>query len=77
MPALIGWASGATLGRDELTLRFVARGDPARESIRACAGSAGWTAGSLSIEAPRYAQFTELMIRLAAAPGRARRDRRQ
>ncbi len=62
--ALIGWASGATLGRDELTLRFVARGplggaDPRLRQVGRLDG------GLVVIEAPRYAEFTELMRRLA------------
>ena len=61
--ALIGWASGATLGRDELTLRFVARGalgsDPRLRRVGRLDG------GLVVIEAPRYAEFTELMTRLS------------
>ncbi len=65
----IGWASGATLGRDELTLRFVARSEPARiaavdarlKPVRTAPG------GMTVVEAPRYAQFTDLLRKLAAA----------
>jgi hypothetical protein len=67
---LIGWASGATLGRDELTLRFVARADPA--TLRAIDPRfrpvARLADGRIAVEAPRYAQFTELMLRLARTP---------
>lgn len=60
---LIGAASGATLGRDELTLRFVARGnsqailaaDERFEFVQDLPG------GLVVIEAPRYAQFSALM----------------
>ncbi|HEY0164225.1 MAG TPA: hypothetical protein VGB39_02505 [Sphingomicrobium sp.] len=66
---LIGWASGATLGRDELTLRFVARAAPGRvaaldrrlKSVRSATG------GLTVVEAPRYAEFTDLLRKLAAA----------
>lgn len=67
---LIGWASGATLGRDETRLRFVARGsadalqrlDPRFRVVRAARG------GMLVVESPRYAQFTELVGKLASSP---------
>jgi len=67
--ALIGWASGATLGRDEPTLRFVARASPARLAaidprLRPVARLGG---GLTAVEAPRYAQFTELLRRLSAS----------
>ena len=62
---LIGAASGAALGRDELTLRFVMRGTP--DAIRAIdprlkpvrAGN-----GLTVVEAPRYAVFTQLLAKL-------------
>jgi hypothetical protein len=62
--ALIGWASGAALGRDELTLRLVTRGDAAAVDprFRNVARLAG---GRHVVEAPRYAQFTALMLRLS------------
>lgn len=68
--ALIGWASGATLGRDELSLRFVATADPAVIRVvdprfRPVARLAD---GRIAVEAPRYEQFTELMLRLARTP---------
>lgn len=66
--ALIGWASGATLGRDERSLRFVARGDP--NAIRAIDPRFKPVArtfdGEVVVEAPRYAQFTELLGKLAS-----------
>ena len=67
---LIGWASGATLGRDELTLRFVARAEPGAlravdPRLRPVARLGG---GFTAVEAPRYAQFSDLMNRLAATP---------
>ena len=67
---LIGWASGATLGRDERTLRFVARADPAALPAvdRRFRPVARLGAGLIAVEAPRYAQFTELMLRLSRTP---------
>lgn len=70
--AVIGWASGATLGRDERTLRFVARADPA--ALRAIDGRFRPVArlgdGLIAVEAPRYAQFSELMLKLSRTPVR-------
>jgi hypothetical protein len=65
---LIGAASGAALGRDELTLRFVARGRPgALAAIDPRLKPVGTLAGGLTVvEAPRYAQFSELLGRMAA-----------
>ena len=68
----IGWLSGATLGRDERTLRMVMTGTP--DAIRAIdprlkvLGSAG--PGRVIVEAPRYAQFTDLVGKLAGRPER-------
>jgi hypothetical protein len=67
---LIDSASGAALGRDALMLRFVARGtadqvravDPRLKPVRALPG------GLLIVEAPRYAQFSDLLARLANSP---------
>lgn len=66
---LLGWASGAALGRDELTLRFVARARPeALSAIDNRLRPVGGLPGGLTIvEAPRYAQFTTLLRRLAAS----------
>jgi hypothetical protein len=67
--SLIGWASGASLGRDERTLRFVARAKP--EALVALdprlkpVARAGY--GLTVVEAPRYAQFSELLEKLADA----------
>lgn len=66
---LLGAASGAALGRDELTLRFVtpaapgtiAAIDPRLKPVRRTAD------GQTLVEAPRYAVFTELLGKLAAA----------
>jgi hypothetical protein len=64
---LIGWASGATLGRDELTLRFVARADPRRLAAADTRLKPIRTAGGATVvEAPRYAEFTDLLRKLAA-----------
>lgn len=66
----IGWASGAALGRDELRLRMVVEGGEA--AIRAAdsrlvpvrdLGANRWL-----VEAPRYAQFTDILGKLASAP---------
>ena len=67
---LIGWASGATLGRDEPTLRFVARAEPAAiaaidPSLHPVARLGG---GLIAVEAPRYARFSDLLQRLSARP---------
>lgn len=60
-------ATGATVGRDELTLRFVARGSPA--AIRAVdprLKPVGALPGGLTVvEAPRYQQFDDLLAKLA------------
>jgi hypothetical protein len=60
-------ATGATVGRDERTLRFVAHADPA--AIRAIDPRLVPVArrGALTIvEAPRYQQFNDLLAKLAA-----------
>jgi hypothetical protein len=67
---LIDKASGAALGRDETSLRFVARAtkeqiaavDPRLKPVQALPG------GLIVVEAPRYAQFTALLGKLAASP---------
>lgn len=61
---LIGAASGATLGRDQLTLRFVTIGDPSSVDPRLRRVRA-LPAGRFVIEAPRYAQLTELLLKLS------------
>jgi hypothetical protein len=67
--SLIGSAAGATMDPAAPTLRFVARAtsgairavDPRLKPIR--------TAGGLTVvEAPRYAQFTDLLGKLAVSP---------
>ena len=65
---LIDAATGATLGRDDLTLRFVTTAapatiraiDPRLRPVRTLAG------GQLVVEAPRYQQFNTLLDKLAA-----------
>lgn len=66
---LIGVADSATLAPDELTLRFVAHTTPARiAAIDARLKPVGTLPGDLTvIEAPRYAQFTDLVEKLATA----------
>ena len=64
--ALIGWASGASLGRDERTLRFVTSASPATvRNVDARLKPIGRTSAGTVVEAPRYAQFTELMTKLS------------
>jgi hypothetical protein len=67
---LIGWASGASLGRDERTLRFVAVADPktltAVDPRLTVVGTLG--KGELIVEAPRYAHFTDLLTKLSKSP---------
>lgn len=64
---LIGWASGASLGRDERTLRLIMRASP--RTIRALdprlrvVGEVG--PGVIVVEAPRYEQFTHLLQRVS------------
>lgn len=69
---LIGWASGASLGRDERTLRFLVQGSggtvAATDRRFKVAGSAG--NGLAMVEAPRYAQFTDLMLKLSHTNGK-------
>lgn len=66
---LIGWASGASLGRDETTLRMLVQAGPDRIAaidprLRPVATMAG---GLTLVEAPRYAPFTDIVRKLAAA----------
>ena len=67
---LIGWASGAALGRDERNLQFVARGNPdAIRRIDPRLRPIGAVGNRLQlVEAPRYAQFTELLLKMSASP---------
>ena len=63
---LIGAASGASLGRDERTLRFVTSASPpVVRSVDARLKPVGRTANGTIVEAPRYAQFTELLTKLS------------
>jgi hypothetical protein len=61
-------ATGATVGRDEQTLRFVARATPAvLQAIDARLKPVGALPGGLTVvEAPRYQQFNDLLAKLAA-----------
>jgi hypothetical protein len=62
--ALIGWASGASLGRDERTLRFVTSASPAAvRNVDARLKPVGRNANGTVVEAPRYAQFSELLTK--------------
>jgi hypothetical protein len=61
-------ASGATLGHDQLTLRFIAKGTPADigavdPRLRPVAVLPD---GLTVVEAPRYQQFNDLLAKLAA-----------
>ena len=63
---LIGAASGASLGRDERTLRFVTSASPAMvRSVDARLKPVGASKSGTVVEAPRYAQFTELLTKLS------------
>ena len=63
---LIDTATGATLGRDELSLRFVVREPPAKVAAIDPRFKIVRSARHLTVvEAPRYAQFTELLGKLA------------
>jgi hypothetical protein len=67
---LIGWASGTALGQDERLIRIVVRATPSMTQsvdprLRIVGALPG---GLLVVEAPRYAQFTELLGKLAASP---------
>jgi hypothetical protein len=67
---LIGWASGASLGRDERMLRFVVKASP--KAIAAVdprfrvIGPAG--EALTLVEAPRYEQITDLLKKLEKKP---------
>ena len=64
--ALLGWASGASLGRDERNLRFVVSASPAAvRNVDARLKPVGRTARGTIVEAPRYAQFTEVLTKLS------------
>jgi hypothetical protein len=63
---LLGWASGASLGRDERTLRFVTSASPTTvRNVDARLRPVGRTAAGTIVEAPRYAQFTDLLTKLS------------
>ena len=63
---LIGAASGASLGRDERTLRFVTSASPVTvRNVDARLRPVGRTSNGTVVEAPRYAQFTELLTKLS------------
>lgn len=70
--SLIGWASGASLGRDERTLRLVAEGQPGQlERIDPRFRSIGKSGvNQVVVEAPRYAQFSDLLLKLSQSPVR-------
>ena len=63
---LIGAASGASLGRDERTLRFVTSASPGTvRNVDARLKPVGRNASGTVVEAPRYAQFSELLTKLS------------
>jgi hypothetical protein len=65
---IIGWASNSTLGPDQRTLRMLlpAGADAAAVDPRIrVAGRIG--GGPVVVEVPRYAQLTDILVRLAAA----------
>ncbi|ATI56709.1 MULTISPECIES: hypothetical protein [Sphingomonas] len=61
-------ATGATVGRDEPTLRLVVRGDPAvLRGVDPRLQVVGSLPGGLTVvEAPRYQQFNDLLAKLSA-----------
>jgi ribosome modulation factor len=65
--ALIGWASGATLGADEVRMRAVVDADAAQ--LRVLVPEArvvrSLPSGRSIVDVPRYARFTTLATRLA------------
>lgn len=61
---LIGWASGTALGQDERTMRVVLAAQP--EQIAAVDPRLRHVTGD-TYEAPRYAQFSNIAQKLAAA----------
>ena len=65
---LIGWLSGATLGRDEPTLRLVARADPALLRANDLRPLGRLADGNIVAEAARYERFTQIMLGLAGTP---------
>lgn len=66
---LIGWASDATLGPDQLTLRFTTPAAPAQLTALDPRLKPFGTAanGQTIVEAPRYAEFNELLGMMAGA----------
>jgi len=65
---LIGWASGTTLGADEVRMRLVLAANPDRVAavdprLKVISSSRQGTV----VDAPRYAQFTDIAQKLAAA----------
>lgn len=67
---LIDRATGATLGRDQLTLRFVVKATPAavRKVDPRLVPIQTLPGGLTVVEAPRYQQFNDLLAKLAASP---------
>jgi len=67
---LIGWASGTALGQDERLIRIMVRATP--ETVQAIDPRLRIVQRLpnelLVVEAPRYAQFTELLGKLAVSP---------
>jgi hypothetical protein len=64
---IIGWASNSTLGPDQRTLRMLlpAGADPAAVDPRI--RTLGRIKGLTAVEVPRYAQLTDILVKLAAA----------
>ncbi|HYG47570.1 MAG TPA: hypothetical protein VD846_06470 [Allosphingosinicella sp.] len=66
--ALIGWASGSTLGPDERTLRMLLPAGRYAGAVDPRIRIVGRTApGLLVAEVPRYAQLTDILGKLAAS----------
>lgn len=65
---LIGAASGATLGRDKLTLRYIASAPDDAVAIVAPARLVGHAGQDVVVEAPRYEIFSTMLETLATRP---------
>ena len=66
--AIIGWASNSTLGPDQRTLRMLLPAGADAAAVDPRVRIVGRTrSGFAAAEVPRYAQLTDILVRLAAA----------
>lgn len=65
---LIGAASGATLGRDKLTLRYIASAPDGGAAMVAPGKIVGQSGKYYIVEAPRYEVFSTMLEQLATRP---------